>query len=107
MMTAGFGIILSCANLFYRDVKYIVEVIVTFAIFFTPVFYEAKAFGKWETLLMLNPVGTILESMSLAIVHHRSPDPFWLAYASLWAFGGFLLSWYVFHRSEHLFAENI
>jgi len=45
--------------------------------------------------------------MSLAIVHHRSPDPFWLSYASLWAFGGFFVSWYVFHRSEHLFAENI
>ena len=107
IMTAGFGMILSCANLFFRDVKYIVEIVLTFAIFFTPVFYEAKAFGKWETLLMLNPVGTILESMSLAIVHHRSPDPFWLSYASVWAFGGFFLSWYVFHWSEHLFAENI
>jgi lipopolysaccharide transport system permease protein len=107
IMTAGFGMILSCANLFFRDVKYIVEVIVTFAIFFTPVFYEAKAVGKWETLLMLNPVGAILECMTIAIVHHRAPDPFWLFYVSLWAFGGFFISWYVFHRSEYLFAENI
>jgi lipopolysaccharide transport system permease protein len=107
IMTAGFGMILSFANLFFRDVKYIVEVIVTFAIFFTPVFYDAKSFGKWETLLLLNPVGAILESMSLAIVHHRTPDPFWLSYAALWAFGGCLASWYVFHRSEHLFAEYI
>lgn len=106
-LTAGFGMILSCGNLFFRDVKYIVEVIVTFAIFFTPVFYEAKAFGKWQTLLLLNPVGAILESMTTAIVHHHSPDPFWVAYASLWAFGGFFGSWYLFHRSEHLFAENI
>ena len=107
IMTSGFGLILSCGNLFFRDVKYIVDVVVTFAIFFTPVFYEAQAFGKWQTLLMLNPVGTILESMSLAVVHHRSPDPLWLSYACLWAFGGFFLSWYVFYRSEHLFAENI
>lgn len=107
LMTAGFGLILSCANLFFRDVKYIVEVIVTFAIFFTPVFYEAKAFGKWETLLLLNPVGAVLESMNVAIVHHRPPDPLWVSYASLWALGGFLVSWYVFHRSEYLFAENI
>ena len=107
MMTAGFGIILSCANLFYRDVKYIVEVIVTFAIFFTPVFYEAKAFGKWEILLLLNPVGAVLESINIAVVHHQSPDPFWVFYASIWAFGGFFISWYVFHRSEYLFAENI
>lgn len=107
LIAAGFGMILSCANLFFRDVKYIVEVIVTFAIFFTPVFYDASAFGKWETLLLLNPVGAILESISLAVVHHRTPDLFWLSYASIWAFGGFLASWHVFHRSEYLFAENI
>jgi lipopolysaccharide transport system permease protein len=107
VMTAGFGLILSCANLFFRDVKYIVEVIVTFAIFFTPVFYEAKAFGKWEILLLLNPVGAVLESINIAVVHHQSPDPFWVFYASIWAFGGFFASWYVFHRSEYLFAENI
>jgi lipopolysaccharide transport system permease protein len=107
VMTAGFGMILSCANLFFRDVKYIVEVVVTFAIFFTPVFYEAHAFGRWETLLLLNPVGAVLESMSLAVVHHKTPDPLWVSYASVWAVGGFLSSWYVFHRSEYLFAENI
>ncbi|MBP2676700.1 MAG: transporter, rane protein, family, partial [Deltaproteobacteria bacterium] len=106
-MTAGFGMILSCGNLFFRDVKYIVEVIVTFAIFFTPVFYEAKAFGKWETLLMLNPVGAILECINAAVVHNQSPDPIWVSYALVWAVGGLFLSWSVFHRSEHLFAENI
>jgi len=41
--TTGLGLVLSCANLFYRDVKYIIDVILTFAIFFTPVFYEAKS----------------------------------------------------------------
>ena len=42
----------SCTNLLFRDVKYIVEVILTFGIFFAPVFYEAKMFGKWETILL-------------------------------------------------------
>ena len=32
---AGLGIALSAANLYFRDVKYIVEVLLTFAIFFT------------------------------------------------------------------------
>ena len=34
----GIGMIVSAASLFFRDVKYIVEVFLTFGIFFTPVF---------------------------------------------------------------------
>ena len=106
-LTACFGMLFACGNLFFRDVKYIVEVIVTFAIFFTPVFYEAKNLGKWGFLLMLNPVGAILESIGTAVVHHQTPNLFWVGYAAVWSFGGLLLSWTVFHKSEYLFAEWI
>jgi len=107
LFTTALGMLLSCANLFYRDVKYIVEVIVTFAIFFTPVFYDASLFGKWSTVLLLNPVGAILESINDTVVLHRPPDLFWLMYAAFWSVGGLIASWSIFHRLEFLFAENI
>jgi len=107
LFTTALGMLLSCANLFYRDVKYIVEVIVTFAIFFTPVFYDASLFGKWSTVLLLNPVGAILENINNVVILHRSPDPFWLMYAAFWSVGGLLASWSIFHRLEFLFAENV
>src|SRR5262249_27313876 len=44
--TASLALLLSAANLFFRDVKYIVEVGLTFAIFFTPVFYDVDMFGS-------------------------------------------------------------
>ena len=40
--TAGAALLVSCANLFFRDVKYIVQVLVSFGIFFTPVFFEPR-----------------------------------------------------------------
>lgn len=107
LFTVASGMILSCANLFFRDVKYIVEVLVTFAIFFTPVFYDASLFGKWAPLLLLNPVAAILENINNVTVLHRPPDMFWLSYAALCSAGGLILSWSVFHRLEFLFAENI
>jgi lipopolysaccharide transport system permease protein len=107
LFTIALGMILSCANLFYRDVKYIVEVLVTFAIFFTPVFYDAALFGKWGPLLLLNPVGAILESVNNVAILHRPPDPFWISYAALWSVGGLALAWSAFHRLEFLFAERI
>jgi ABC-type polysaccharide/polyol phosphate export permease len=107
LITIGMGMFFSCANLFFRDIKYIVEVILTFGIFFTPVFYEAKMFGKWETLLLLNPIGSILESINTVVVLHQAPNLHWVGYATIWAIGGLLLAWTIFHKAEYTFAENI
>jgi len=107
LFTTGLSLILSCGNLFFRDVKYIVDVILTFGIFFTPVFFSASMFGKWKTLLLLNPIGAILESINNVVVLHQAPEPFWLTYAGLWSIICFLVSWYIFHKAESTFAENI
>lgn len=107
LLTTALGMILSCANLFFRDVKYIVEVLVTFAIFFTPVFYDADLFGKWAPVLLMNPLGAILENINLVVILRQPPDMFWLSYSIVWAVGGLVLCWSAFDRLEFLFAENI
>ena len=43
--TTGVSMFLSCANLFFRDVKYIVQVVLMFGIFFTPIFFEPAMLG--------------------------------------------------------------
>jgi len=106
-LTVGLGMFLSCANLFFRDVKYIVEVILTFGIFFTPVFYEAKLFGKWENVLLMNPIGSILEAINDVVVLHQPPNLYWVGYSAIWAVGGLFAAWTIFHKSEFSFAENI
>ena len=45
VLATGIGMLVSAASLFFRDVKYIVEVFLTFGIFFTPVFYDVRMFG--------------------------------------------------------------
>lgn len=107
VLTAGFAILLACANLFFRDVKYLVEVVLTYGIFFTPVFYSARTLGKWGILLLLNPVGSILESLRDVVVLHQSPDLRWLAYSGGWAIVGFFLSWKIFQSAESSFPESV
>ena len=104
---AACALILSCANLFFRDVKYIVEVVLTFGIFFTPVFYEVEMFGAKGKLLLLNPLAVILESLKDVVVLHKAPDIFWLAYASVFAILTLLASWKIFHEAEFKFAESV
>ena len=57
LLAAGIGMVVSAASLFFRDVKFIVEVLLTFGIFFTPVFYDdASMFGDKGKWLLLNPI---------------------------------------------------
>jgi lipopolysaccharide transport system permease protein len=107
LQAGGLVLLLSAANLFFRDVKYIVEVVITFAIFFTPVFYEAEMFKRYSSLLMLNPLAPILEGLNAAVVLHRSPDLAWTAYSAAWAVMLLIVGPTVFQRLEPRFAECI
>src|SRR3989338_4194873 len=107
LLTLGAGLLLSAANLFFRDVRYVVEIILMFGIFFTPVFYDANSFGNWKHLLLLNPMGSILESLNSAVVLKQSPDPLWLAYAALSSLAVFAFGTAVFASKEPYFSENI
>jgi ABC-type polysaccharide/polyol phosphate export permease len=107
LLVFGLTALLSVANLFFRDVKYIVEVIVTFAIFFTPVFYEASVFGQWQHLMMLNPVAPILEGLTAAAVHGQSPPLAWVAYSAAVGLVLLLGGLYAFAVLEPRFAESI
>jgi ABC-type polysaccharide/polyol phosphate export permease len=103
----GLALLLSAANLFFRDVKYLVEVVLTFAIFFTPVFYSASQFGDAGKLLLLNPVAPILEGLDATIVQGHAPDPFWTLYAVGWALVLLLITPAIFLRLEPKFAESV
>lgn len=125
MLTTAAAFFLSCANVFFRDVKYLVQIIVSFGIFFTPVFYEPEFFGPQGCkLMMLNPLAPLLEGMRLAAVEHfnlldtlivTAADgsrilawtPWYLAYSAVWAVLGLLVSWRVFHKLEFVYAEYI
>lgn len=124
-VTAGACLALSCANLFFRDVKYLVQVFLTFGIFFTPVFFDVDNLGPTgAALAMLNPLAPILEGLRLAIFEQHNLlqvwiatgphgqsfiawHPAYLAVALLWAVPGTALAWFVFHKLEMIYAEHI
>jgi ABC-type polysaccharide/polyol phosphate export permease len=107
--------------LFFRDVKYLVQVFLTFGIFITPVLLEAQMYGpKGARIMLLNPIGALLEALRLAVVNqHNLLDtlyaptgvviwrPMYLGLAILWSVSGLVLSAVFFHRSERRFAELV
>ena len=125
LFTTGAAFALSCANLFFRDVKYIVQVFVTFGIFFTPVLYEPENFGPTGSVfMMLNPLAPLLEGIRLATVEHhnlayslvvKSPagvpilawHPLYLVYTSAWVLLGSVGAWVLFRRLQFVYAEYL
>ncbi len=107
LFTAGLCVLFSAANLFFRDIKYLVEVMLTFAIFFTPVLYDASLAGKYRWVLMLNPVAPILDGLNTVVVRSQQPDLAWLGYSMsvsmLLFWGGTVF----FRRLEPRFAESV
>lgn len=107
VLAASLTILLSAASLFLRDVKYLVEVCLTFAIFFTPVFYDATLFGDWAPLLLLNPVSPLLEGLASTVIWHRAPSLPWLLYSGAVTAGLFMGALVLFKQLEPLFAESV
>lgn len=107
ILTLACAIIFSAASLFFRDIKYIVEVLLTFAIFFTPVFYESSLFGAWAPVLLANPVSPLLEAMSSTIVLHQAPSFPWLAYSIGFSIAFLFLATQLFRKLDPYFAESI
>jgi ABC-type polysaccharide/polyol phosphate export permease len=107
VLAAGFGMIVSAASLFFRDVKYIVEVLLTFGIFFTPVLFDVRMLGRKGEWLLLNPIAPVLEGFSTCIVRHQPPDLPWLAYSAVFGLISLLGGFVFFKHLEPAFAESI
>ena len=124
ILTAAVCLFLACSNLFYRDVKYIVQVLLTFGIFFTPVLFEAGMLGeKAGRLIMLNPLAPILEGLRLVVVEGHNVlvpltpalgggagdlwSPWYLLWSAFAAIVGLILAVSIFRRLSFLFAEFV
>lgn len=106
--TAGIGLILAMANLFYRDVKYLFEAAITIWMFASSVLYSVKDVEGWAgTLLRLNPMTPIIDAHRDVILHGRLPALEPLGLAALFSVALLAASWLTFHRAEFKFAENI
>jgi lipopolysaccharide transport system permease protein len=108
VFTASVALFLAMGNLFYRDVKYLFEVVVTLWMFGSSVLYPLDGVtGFAGAILRLNPMTPILDAYRDVILLGRLPPMPEMAAvfgASVVMLG---VAWVMFHRSEHQFAEYI
>jgi len=106
-ISCGVSMLVAAGSLFFRDVKYIVEVFLTFGIFFTPVFYSIQMVGSRGKWLLLNPLAPVLEGLSLCIARQTTPDLIWVGYSMACAIAVLTAGYLLFKHLEPAFAESI
>lgn len=122
IFTAGCALLLSCANLFYRDVKYIVQVILSFGVFATPVFFEPQMLGpKGARIMLALPLSPFIQGLDISMVRGHSLfttvilashkgevvvwSPWMLGYATVSAIALLIAGLLVFRHESGRFAE--
>jgi homopolymeric O-antigen transport system permease protein len=105
--TLALALLLSMGNLFYRDVKYLFEVIVTVWMFATSVIFPIDRIGgTLGLLLQANPMTPIIDAYR-AVLLLNSPPPVAFGFAAAFSVVALGIVWVAFHRAEFQFAENI
>jgi homopolymeric O-antigen transport system permease protein len=106
--TAGVTLLLSMGNLFFRDVKYLIEIVITLWMFATSVVYPVdRVGGQIGELLQLNPMTPIIDAYRAVILKGTLPAPGPFLYATVLSIVLLFVAWVAFHRTEPVFAESI
>ena len=107
IFTLAAALLVSMANLFYRDVKYLFEIVIAVWMFATSVVYPiGRVGGRLGAVLALNPMTHLIDAFRAVLIECRPPDrAFFVTVAA--SFVLFCGAWVAFHLSEFDFAENL
>lgn len=108
MNAVGFGIWFSALNVRYRDIQYAIPFLIQIWMFATPVIYPASFVGeKWGWLLMLNPMGGVIEAFRPAVLGHQPMPWQGLLISAFMGLLVFVSGVFYFRRVERHFADVI
>lgn len=107
LFTAALALLVAMGNLFYRDVKYLFEIVISVWMFASSTVYPIdRVGGRLGALLELNPMTHLLDAFRAVVVEGRPPEPAFAVTAVITVFL-FVGAWLVFHAAEYEFAENL
>ena len=107
MFTLSLSLLLAMGNLFYRDVKYLFELVVMVWMFMSAVLYPISQIGgTMGTVMALNPMTPVLEAYRDVLIRGHVPGASFLITTGVAALC-LIAAWVLFHRAEYEFAENV
>lgn len=108
LMGLGMAILISCINVYFRDVASFLPYLTRSLLYLSPILYEADDLSeRLRTFEIANPIFYLLDAWSQVMVYASAPDYFALAHSFIWALSIFLIGSYFFLSRERDFAVRL
>lgn len=100
MLGVGFGLVVGTLNVFMRDVWQVVNVILQFAFWLTPVVYPAQVLSPTlQSILVFNPLYAVVTGMQEILIRGVMPDYVGLLYPAVLGAALLVLGFVLFRRA--------
>jgi teichoic acid transport system permease protein len=107
-MGLGMAILISCINVYFRDIASFLPYLTRSLLYLSPILYQvADLSPKLKSIEIANPIFYLLDAWSQVMVYAKAPDFFSLAHSFIWATFIFLIGTYFFLSRERDFAVRL
>lgn len=108
LLTTGISLFLSTLNVLFRDIKFIIPLLLQVWFYLTPIIYSLNSISdKYQRFYILNPMAPLIDSFRDVTVLGAQPDTTPLLFAAFFSLLVFLGGIIFFRRKERTFADVI
>jgi ABC-type polysaccharide/polyol phosphate export permease len=108
IFTLGLSLFFAAANLLYRDIQYLLSLLLTLWLYLTPVIYPADVVpSRYKIFFQLNPMAVIINAYRQTVLGGGTPSYSSLIIALLVSATVLLFGFSYFKSREKIFADNI
>jgi len=108
IFTLGLSLFFAASNLLYRDIQYLLTLIITLWLYLTPVIYPADIVpDKFKIFFQLNPMAVIINAYRQTVLGGGSPNLLSLSIALTVSILTLYAGFSYFKSREKIFADNI
>ena len=108
ILTMGISILISIIRLYFKDIQSLWGILTMSLIFITPVFWYVKDMPEEiKSILLLNPLATLMEMMHKVILFDTIPSVNEFIYAASTSIGILLAGYFLFKKVEKKIVEKL
>jgi len=108
VFTLGICLFASAVNVYYRDVKHALPLLIQVWMYASPIIYPVSQVPeRLQTIYFLNPMAGIIHSYRSVLVKGVAPTDYYLAIAAAGSVVLFLVCYFYFKRIEMEFADVV
>lgn len=108
IFTLGLALIVASANLLYRDIQYLISLLLLLWMYLTPIIYPADLVPlRYKFIFQLNPLAVIVNAYRQTVLGGGSPNYQSLTIGLIVSLITLVLGYKYFKSREKIFADNI